>query len=196
MAEEGNSIESVGSELTVKQRRFCEEYVIDWNATRAAKAAGYSEDTATEIGYENLTKPHLLAYVEEIQKNLARLCGVSAARNVLELKKIAYSSAANLRSDWSDVKDWNELTDDERAILSEIQVTKKRIGSPDAPVFEEFLRYKTYDKTKALEILNKMLGWDAPTQVKHSGDLGLNLTSKEVEEELRRYKNLVTDAKE
>jgi phage terminase small subunit len=32
--------------MTDKQKRFCEEYVKDWNATRAAIAAGYSEKTA------------------------------------------------------------------------------------------------------------------------------------------------------
>jgi len=32
--------------LTPKQKRFVEEYLIDLNATRAAKAAGYSEKTA------------------------------------------------------------------------------------------------------------------------------------------------------
>jgi len=40
------------STLNDKQKRFCEEYVIDWNATRAAKVAGYSEKTAKEIGCE------------------------------------------------------------------------------------------------------------------------------------------------
>ena len=45
--------------LTAKQERFVEEYLVDLNATQAAKRAGYSERTATEIGYENLRKPHL-----------------------------------------------------------------------------------------------------------------------------------------
>ena len=34
--------------LTEKQKRFCEEYIIDWNGTRAAIAAGYSKKTAKE----------------------------------------------------------------------------------------------------------------------------------------------------
>lgn len=43
--------------LTVKQKLFCKEYIIDFNATRAAKAAGYSKKTAFTIGVENLSKP-------------------------------------------------------------------------------------------------------------------------------------------
>ena len=43
--------------LTNKQKRFVEEYIIDFNATRAAKAAGYSASTAYASGAENLKKP-------------------------------------------------------------------------------------------------------------------------------------------
>ena len=41
--------------ITKKQKRFCEEYLIDLNATQAAIRAGYSPDTAGAIGAENLT---------------------------------------------------------------------------------------------------------------------------------------------
>lgn len=54
--------------LTGKEKRFCEEYMIDLNASRAARAAGYSEKTAKEIGYENLTKPHIRKYIDEMLK--------------------------------------------------------------------------------------------------------------------------------
>ena len=51
--------------LTAKQQRFCDEYLIDLNATQAAIRAGYSEKTAKQIGQENLTKPDLKEYIEE-----------------------------------------------------------------------------------------------------------------------------------
>lgn len=51
--------------LTAKQHRFCDEYLIDLNATQAAIRAGYSERTAKSIGNENLTKPDLKAYIEK-----------------------------------------------------------------------------------------------------------------------------------
>ena len=43
--------------MTEKQKLFCEEYLIDLNATQAALRAGYSEKTAYSIGNENLKKP-------------------------------------------------------------------------------------------------------------------------------------------
>jgi len=84
----------VSEKLTAKQKRFCEEYVIDWNATRSAIAAGYSENTAKEIGCENLTKPNIAKYIEEIQKDIKKLAGVSALGNILMLKDIATNDNA------------------------------------------------------------------------------------------------------
>ena len=51
--------------MTAKQRRFCEEYLIDLNATQAAIRAGYSKKTACSIGNENLMKPEIKRYIDE-----------------------------------------------------------------------------------------------------------------------------------
>lgn len=57
--------------LTDKQRVFIDEYLVDFNATRAAIAAGYSEKTARFIGSENLTKPNIR---EEIDRLITEHC--------------------------------------------------------------------------------------------------------------------------
>lgn len=51
--------------LTEKQIAFCEAYIECGNAAKAARRAGYSENTARSIGAENLTKPDISAYIEE-----------------------------------------------------------------------------------------------------------------------------------
>ena len=48
-----------------RQRVFIEEYLKCWNATKAALAAGYSPKTARVIGSENLTKPDILAEIQD-----------------------------------------------------------------------------------------------------------------------------------
>ena len=58
----------VEKKLTAKQQRFCDEYLIDMNATQAAIRAGYSEKTARVIGQENLTKPAIREYIDERMK--------------------------------------------------------------------------------------------------------------------------------
>jgi len=51
--------------MTAKQQRFCDEYLIDLNATQAAIRAGYSKNTARQIANENLTKPYIKEYIEK-----------------------------------------------------------------------------------------------------------------------------------
>ena len=50
--------------MTEKQKLFCDEYLIDLNATQAAIRAGYSEKTAYSMGNENLRKPELQVYIQ------------------------------------------------------------------------------------------------------------------------------------
>ena len=52
-------------ELTQKQKRFCDEYLIDLNATQAAIRAGYSEKNARNIASENLAKPNISQYIKK-----------------------------------------------------------------------------------------------------------------------------------
>ena len=53
------------AKLTAKQQRFCDEYLIDLNATQAAIRAGYSEKNARNIASENLAKPNIKKYIEK-----------------------------------------------------------------------------------------------------------------------------------
>ena len=50
-------------EMTDKQKIFCDEYLVDLNATQAAIRAGYSKKTANRIGTENLSKPVIKEYI-------------------------------------------------------------------------------------------------------------------------------------
>ena len=56
--------------LTDKQKRFCDEYLIDLNATQAAIRAGYSKKTVFIIANENLKKPYIKGYIDERLKQL------------------------------------------------------------------------------------------------------------------------------
>lgn len=78
--------------MTPKESRFCLEYVSDFNATQAAKRAGYSAKTARSIGSENLSKPDIRAEIKRLcdeavghKKDLLRL------RVFTELESIAFA---------------------------------------------------------------------------------------------------------
>ena len=51
--------------MTEKQKRFCDEYLIDLNATQAAIRSGYSAKTAKQIGQQNLTKLDIQEYINK-----------------------------------------------------------------------------------------------------------------------------------
>ncbi len=51
--------------MNAKQRKFCDEYLIDLNATQAAIRAGYSEKTARQVGQRLLTYVDISAYINE-----------------------------------------------------------------------------------------------------------------------------------
>jgi phage terminase small subunit len=51
--------------MTDKQIAFCNEYLIDLNATQAAIRAGYSQDSARQIGTDTLSKTYIRKYIDE-----------------------------------------------------------------------------------------------------------------------------------
>lgn len=69
--------------LTVKQKRFCDEYLIDCNATQAAIRAGYSKKTAGAVGYENLKKPQIKEYIDQ-QLKMIENNNIADTKEVME----------------------------------------------------------------------------------------------------------------
>lgn len=169
-------------ELTPKQKIFCEQYVFDWNATRAAKEAGYSEKTAYSIGQENLKKPEIQDYIEEIQSDLSKLAGVSALRNLNELKKIAYSTLQNYHSNWMTLEAWDKVSAEDKAAISELS----HVTTGSGEYAKTVVKFKLHDKGRAIEAINKMLGFNSPEKFDHTTkgkkitqpDLSANIISK------------------
>lgn len=62
---------------------FCKEYMIDLNGTQAAIRAGYSENTATQIGSENLSKPYIQERLQALMNERASKVLITA-EDVLE----------------------------------------------------------------------------------------------------------------
>ena len=54
-----------GRPLTSKEKLFVEHYVICWNASEAARRAGYSKRSAYSIGHDNLRKPDISRAIKE-----------------------------------------------------------------------------------------------------------------------------------
>ena len=76
-------------QLTAKQAAFVREYLVDLNATGAARRAGHSERTASEVGYENLRKPQINEAIERALAERAARTELSADEVIAGLRREA-----------------------------------------------------------------------------------------------------------
>ena len=138
--------------MTNKQARFVEEYLIDLNATQAAIRAGYSPNTAQEIGAENLKKPMIKAAVDAAMAERSARTGVNQDRVVRELARIAFVKIIDVANSDGTIK--TDASDDDLACIESIKV--KRSDNDTGYMFER--EVKLSSKMKALELLGKHLG--------------------------------------
>lgn len=82
--------------LTPKQLLFCQEYLIDSNATQAAIRAGYSKKTAQQTGSENITKPVIADYIAELKENRQIKTEIDAEDLLKQLQAMRISDYADI----------------------------------------------------------------------------------------------------
>lgn len=146
--------------LTEKQKKFCEEYVIDFNATQAAIRAGYSKKTANTIAAQNLAKLSIQNYIKELQKKREERTEVTADMVVKELAKLAFGDISQIYDKDGRMLEPHELPKDVAATISSFKSRRENQGKDeDGNIEFAFIdEYKRYDKTKALELLMRHLG--------------------------------------
>ena len=139
------------AKLTAKQQRFCDEYLIDMNATQAAIRAGYSKKTANRIGTENLSKLVIREYIEN------RMAEKEAALIANQDEVLKYLTSV-LRG---------------QSKSTEIVIEGLGDGSTKARKMEKEPSEK--DKLKAAELLGKRYGLYTE-KVEEKVDMELNVT--------------------
>ena len=148
--------------LTAKQKRFIDEYLVDFNGTQAAIRAGYATRSAEVTAAKLLRNAKVQAEISRRQKDLQRRTEVTQERVVRELARVAFADAAShvqvrlrevpcpdgtrARVPVVEVKPTAELTDDQRAAIAQIKQGANGI------------EVKMYDKIKALELLGRHIG--------------------------------------
>ena len=83
-------------ELTPKQRRFVEEYLVDLNGAQAAMRAGYSQKTAGSQAFDLLKKPEIQAAIAEGRKDQQERTEINADRVIREAWSILTADAREL----------------------------------------------------------------------------------------------------
>lgn len=163
-------------QLTAKQKKFVDEYLIDLNATRAYRTAYPNikkDSTASVCASQLLRNTKVLEYLQKKQEEIQKRTEITQDRVLKELAAVAFSKA----SDYAcvverrltklvdgvavDVLDINgdpvvyrdveleltqNLTEDQKRAIAVMK--KGRDG----------YEIKTYDKIKALELIGKHIG--------------------------------------
>lgn len=137
---------------------FCREWLVDFNATQAAIRAGYSIDSARQIGSENLSKPSIKARIEAIRKDIDLRNGGLTQRLIDELSKIAFSNIQDYVGESNEVKDMAEIDRDQAAAVGSIKRSLTEFGDEDHGGTKTTVEFKLHDKVSAIEKLGRYVG--------------------------------------
>lgn len=138
--------------MTPKQARFVSEYLIDLNATAAAKRAGYSEKTAEKIGHQLLEKTRVAAAIAAAMNKREVRTEITADRVIKELADVAF-----LRSDEVFTIDGGHVTVKNTAEMSDAARRALISASQTVTAAGGTITVKLCDKIKALELLGRHL---------------------------------------
>lgn len=136
--------------LTEKQRRFVHEYLVDLNATDAARRAGYSDGN---IGRQLITKDNVRALIEELKAERAERTSVTADRVLKEIARVAFTDMRSY-AEWGPegvmLKPSEELSEDDSAAVTEVSESFGENGRT--------LKFKLAHKDSALKMLAQHVG--------------------------------------
>ena len=136
-------------ELTPKQARFVDEYLIDLDATQAAIRAGYSARTAGKIGPQLLGKTGIRAALRTRQDALQQRTGIRQEQVIATLAAIGFA----------DIGDYVE-PDDTVCRLRPMSALSRsqRLAIADAKQHSDGFSLRLHCKLRALDMLARHLG--------------------------------------
>ena len=148
--------------MTDAQKRFCDEYLIDLNATRAYKVAypNVKKDaTASQAGSRMLRNVKVQEYISEKQKEIEKRTEVTQDMVIKELAKIAFLDIRKLYNENGKLKNIADIDKDTAGAISSLETLEEYEGcGDDREKTGDTQKVKLLDKTKALELLGRHLG--------------------------------------
>ena len=141
----------MNARMTLRQRRFVTEYLVDFNARKAAIRAGYAAKGAAHQAWQLLNwRPNVAEAVKEGMKAREVRTLITADKALQELARIAFSDIARLLETDAEgrvrAKPLESLSAADTAAIVEWTVTEKS------------MRIRLHDKRAALVEINRHLG--------------------------------------
>lgn len=179
--------------LSLKKKRFINEYLKDLNATQAAMRSGYSEKTAKSQGQRLLTNVDIQREIQKRMKDREKRTEVTQDMVIKELASIAFSDLADYIEIVEDTgairaKSFNEMAEGKSRALQSIKedrVIKEDAKGEQITVYDK-INFKLYDKVRALELLGKHLGMFVE-KIEHSGSIKTTLSISDLKQSIKDY---------
>lgn len=180
--------------LNNKQIRFCEEFVIHHNASKAAASAGYSTNNSKAIGYQLRNNPEIDNYIKQLEKERQEELGINRTALLIESNKIAKINIKDfmtishyekkIDNEGNDIevpiyriKHINELTDDQTACIKKYHYDK------DGILVLEF-----WDKQRSIADMLKAIDPNEEKEVNNLSSEDIK-TLQEVANTIEKFKN-------
>lgn len=139
--------------LTAKQSLFVNHYLATFNATEAARRAGYNGNDATlaVIGSENLRKPKIAAEISSGFRDMA----MPAEEVLARLSAIARSDMADLTNDKGEFDYAAAKERGKTSLVKKVKARRYTTGKGDDKETVYEVEAETHDPLKALQLLAK-----------------------------------------
>lgn len=144
--------------MTDKRKRFCEEYVIDCDATKAAIRSGYSPKAADSQGCKLIADAECIKYIRHLQKEIADRNEVTADMVVQELKAIGFYNVQDLVDTSDNLLKIKKLTRHQAKPIVGIENSVTYSGTGKKRRKITTTKIKLADKVNALMLLGKHTG--------------------------------------
>lgn len=150
--------------MTPKQQRFVEEYLVDLNASAAARRAGYAAKRADQQALENLRKPEIAAAVAAAQQERSERTKIDADWVLRRLAQDAGADLADLYDENGSLRPVHEWPMVWRTgLVAGIETAQERDGVDEDgnPNWVTVRKVKLADRTRLVELLGKHVGVQA-----------------------------------
>ena len=119
--------------LRKRQEKFCQEYVVDCNGTKAAIRAGYRENSARVTASKLLTNANILERVHELQREQLERLAISQDYVVLQLLETYKccrepSPVMRYNSSTGEMEETGVYQFDSRGALRALELLGKHLG--------------------------------------------------------------------
>jgi phage terminase small subunit len=148
--------------LTAKQANFADEYLVDFNAVRAYRAAYpgcKSDNTAGVEGHRLLKNPKIADYIQKRMQDRQVRTEITQDRVLREYAKLGFFDPRKLFNADGSPREIADLDDDTAAAIAGLDIAEIYEGTGDSRRFVGYLKkYKIANKIGALDSIAKHLG--------------------------------------